>query len=87
MIALVTDDGAVLHSRRLRETQVGFGSPENTGARPPQERPFSCASCTYGSSFLAARVGKPSGLPVPVFRSSNLALGRHPRLEARGAVV
>lgn len=36
---------------------------------------------------MVARAGRPSGLPVPFFRSVNPALGRHPRLTARAAVV
>lgn len=77
---------AVLHWWRL-QMQAGGSSPENEGARPPQERPFSCASCASASSSLAARAGEPSGSPVPSFRSANPALGRHPRLAAWGAVL
>lgn len=69
---------------------VGFGSPEEKGVHGRLQKKrgqFFCTSHTLDSIFMAARVGEPSGSPVPFSRSSNPALGRHPRLEARGAVV
>jgi len=54
--------------------------PGNQGARLPQERLFLCARTSAQASFAAARVGEPSGSPVPWFRHANLALGRHPSL-------
>lgn len=78
----------VLHWQCRCKTAVGGESPENTGARPPQVRPFSCALHRLVAPVsTAARAGEPSGSPVPVFRSLNPALGRHPRLRAGVAVV
>jgi hypothetical protein len=76
---------AGVHFARRCTSAVGVGSPEDKGARPPQERPFLCA-CAL-APFMAARAGEPSCSPVPLSRSSNPALGCHPRLEARAAVI
>lgn len=75
-----TDTGPAVHWPRRCTSAVGFSSPESK-ARGRPERPFVCASDTH-APFTAARVGEPSGSPVPCFRSANPALGRHPRLAA-----
>ena len=75
-----------VHFARRCTSAVGVGSPENEGARPPQVRLFFRVSIASASFSMTAQVGEHSCSPVPSFRSSNPALGRHPRLEAGVAV-
>jgi hypothetical protein len=78
----------MLQFGRLHTLQVGVGSPEiHRRAAALKERPFFRASIALRHLFMVARAGEPSGSPVPVFRSSNLALGCHLRLEAKLAVL
>lgn len=72
---------------RLCTSGVGFDSPENKARGRLKKCGHFFARHTLDSMFMAAQVGKPSGLPVPCFRSVNPALGRHPCLTAWGAVV
>lgn len=87
----ITGNGGTLAATtgasRWLPAQAGGGeSPENTGARPPHKSGFFHARSTRLPESMAARVGVPSGTPVPVFRSLNPATGRHPRLRAWAAV-
>ena len=78
---------AVVHFACRCTSAVGGESPENTGARPPQERLFFRVSIALASAFMVAQVGERSRSPVPVFRSLNPALGHHHRLRAGVVVV
>jgi hypothetical protein len=84
---LVNRLGLVLHSKRLCKTEAGGESPKTQARGRLKSGLFHARSMALAAPVsMAARVGAPPGAPVPVFRSLNPALGRHPRLRARAAV-
>lgn len=77
----------VLHCHRLCTTEVGGGSPKRKARGRLKSGLFHARSMALVAPVsMAARAGVRLRTPVPFFRSSNPALGRHPRLEAGVAV-
>ena len=56
----------------LQESAVGFSSPIYVGAQSPKSHfgGFFCARLVW-LLYMAGRMGAPSGVPVPTFRSTN----------------
>lgn len=75
--------GRPWQSRHVPDTEGnGFGSPNDKGGCVRRHGGFFTSTTHCCASSLVGRAGKPSGLPVPLSRSSNPARARHPRLEA-----
>lgn len=75
-----------IHCARPCTSGAGCGSPMTKACGRLKSGFFHRTLCLVSVS-MAARTGKPSGLPVPLSRSSKPVLGRHPRMEAGAAVV
>ena len=61
----------------LQTTGNGRRGPDNEGGRFRHPGGF-FTSTACAAMFMAGRVGKPQGLPVPSFRSANPTRARHP---------